>query len=165
MRALQQASIWLHVLAAATWFGAMVFFAAVLVPALRGREESERRSLIDATGRRLRAIVWPLFALLIGTGTAQLWFRGYRWADVSGPMWEGSAGQTLAVKLSLFALALAIAATHDFVVGPSAVAAPASAAGDERRRRMASLAGRISLLLAAAIIAAAVSYARGGIHP
>jgi uncharacterized membrane protein len=165
MRALQQASIWVHVLAAATWFGAMVFFAAVLVPALRGREESERRSLIDATGRRLRAIVWPLFALLIGTGTAQLWFRGYRWADLCGPMWEGSAGHTLGLKLALFALALIIAATHDFIIGPSVVAAPASSSDGERRRRLASLAGRVSLLLAASIIAAAVSYARGGIHP
>jgi putative copper export protein len=165
MRILQQTLIWVHVLSAATWFGAMVFFAAVLVPALRGRHESERRPLIDATGRRFRAIVWPLFALLIGTGTAQLWFRGYRWADLSGPMWEGAAGHALAVKLVLFALALTVAAIHDFVIGPGAVASPASAAEGERRRRLASLAGRASLLLAASIIAAAVSYARGGIHP
>lgn len=165
MRLLQLSLIAIHVLAAAVWFGAMVFFAAVLVPALRGRDVGERRQLIVATGERFRELSWRLFALLIATGAAQLWLRGYRWADVLGPMWQGSGGHALALKLSLFAVAAATAVVHDFVIGPSAVAPGMDEVRRERRRRLASYAGRASVLLAAAIIACAVVFVRGGVRP
>jgi putative copper export protein len=165
VRFLQLSLITIHVLAAAAWFGAMVFFAAVLVPALRRREASERRELIAATGERLRTVFWAVFVLLIVTGAAQLWLRGYRWADVLGPMWQGSGGHALGLKLILFAVAAGTAAIHDFAIGPSAVAPGMDEARRERRRRLASYAGRASLLLAAAIIACAVVFARGGLRP
>ena len=164
LRAIQLASIVLHLFAAATWFGAMVFFAAGLVPVLRAGDEEKRRRLIDATGRRLRAVVWPLFGLLILTGTLQLWLRGYRWPDVLGPMWEGAAGHALAWKLGLFAVVLILGAIHDFVIGPNAVR-PGGDARAAQRRRVASWAGRLTLLLAAAILAAAVVFVRGGVRP
>jgi putative copper export protein len=165
VRLLQLSLVTLHVLAAAAWFGAMVFVAASLVPALRRRAAVERAEIIAATGRRLRRLIWVLFGVLTATGVAQLGFRGHTWSDVAGPMWEGSAGRALAVKLALFAAALTVAAWHDFRIGPRAVEPRAAAAGRESSRRLASWAGRLSLLLAAGILAAAVTYVRGGIRP
>ena len=165
MRLIQLASVTIHLLAAASWFGAMVFIVAALVPAMRGRELAERRQILSAAARRLRALVWPLFALLIATGVLQLWLRGYRWPDVAGAMWQGAPGHALALKLTLFGAALVLAALHDFAIGPRAAAAPEGSRARERGRRLAGLLGRISMLLAVGILAAAVAFVRGGFSP
>ena len=165
MRLIQLASVTIHLLAAASWFGAMVFIVAALVPALRGRATPERRQILSAAARRLRALVWPLFALLVATGILQLWLRGYRWPDVAGAMWQGAPGEALAVKLTLFGAALVLAAVHDFVVGPRAAAAAEGSVERERGRRLAGCMGTISMLLAVGILAAAVAYVRGGFSP
>jgi uncharacterized membrane protein len=161
MRALYLTSVTLHVLAAAFWLGSSLFLAAVLVPAIRDRAPAERAALFAETGRRLRALVWPAFALLVVTGAIQLAYRGYRFRDLSGAVWAGPGGSVLAWKMALFALTLGISGLHDFVLGPRAVAAVDSATR-ERRRRLASWLGRVTLLLAIAIVAAAVAFVRGG---
>lgn len=165
MRTFQLVSITVHVLAAAAWFGSMVFLAGVLVPGLRGREAADRAELIATTGRRLRALVWPLYAVLALTGATQLWLRGYRWADLAGPLWQGSAGHVLVVKLALFALTLLMAALHDFVLGPRALVDAVGTATALRRRRFARVMGRSILLLAVLLIACGIAYARGGLRP
>ena len=167
MRLLQLASVTVHLLAAAAWFGSMVFLVAVLIPSLRGHAAAERRDLIATTGRRLRALVWVLFALLTATGALQLYLRGYRWPDLAGPIWQGSAGHALAWKLGLFTAALVVGAVHDFRIGPRAAAATLAdgSVSVERSRRLASLLGRLSMLLAVGILAAAVAYVRGGFRP
>jgi uncharacterized membrane protein len=165
MRALYLVSVTLHVLAASAWLGASVFLAAVLVPSLRGHDRGARAELLAATGRRLRALVWPLFALLVVTGVVQLGFRGYRWADLAGPLWTGPGGVSLAVKLALFAATLVVSGAHDFVLGPRALAAGGDPARRERHRRLASWLGRATLLLAISIFAAAVAFVRGGFAP
>jgi putative copper export protein len=165
LRILQLASITVHLLAAAAWLGSMAFLAAVLVPALRGRAAAERRELLAETGLRLRGFVWPSFGLLIVTGVLQLYLRGYRWEDVTGTMWQGPAGHALAVKLSLFALALALAGYHDFGIGPAALALPPGDPRAESLRRRASILGRVVFLLALGIFAAAVTFVRGGLRP
>jgi putative copper export protein len=165
LRILQLASITLHLLAAAAWLGSMAFLASVLVPVLRGRGAAERRDLLAETGLRLRGLVWPSFGLLVVTGVLQLYLRGYRWGDVLGTMWQGPAGHALAVKLSLFALALGLAAYHDFGLGPAALALPPGDPRAEPLRRRASLLGRLVFLLALGIFASAATFARGGLFP
>jgi uncharacterized membrane protein len=162
MRWLYLVSVTLHVVAASAWLGASVFLAAVLVPALSGHETGARAALLAATGRRLRALVWPLFALLVATGVAQLAWRGYRLRDVAGPLWTGPGGTALALKLALFAVTLVVSGLHDFVLGPRALAAAADPGRREASRRLASLLGRVTLVLALAIFACAVAFVRGG---
>lgn len=136
---------WLHLLAAATWVGGMVFLALVLVPLLRRLPEpSVRVGLLSATGRRFRAVGWLAIALLVVTGTATL-------VLTSRPI-----GPLLATKLALVALMLVLAALHDFVLGPrwvrqrsSASVGAAAAAGGSRA--VAWLA-RLTLLLALVVL-------------
>ena len=161
MKALFLASVTLHVVAASIWLGSIAFVSLVLVPATRGKEGSWRRELLDATGRRLRALVWPLYGVLVATGVAQLALRGHRWADLGGDLWKGAAGRTLALKLALFAVTLAVSAAHDFVIGPRAAAAAGAAAADSGRSSASKL-GRLAGLLALAIFVCAVAFVRGG---
>lgn len=162
MRTLYLASVTVHVVAAAVWLGSMAFVALVLVPALRGREGTVRSELLADTGRRLRALVWPLYGVLVATGVVQLGLRGHRWSDVGGELWSGAAGRTLALKLALFAVTLGVSAAHDFVLGPRATAAAPGSPESAHGRLCASRLGRVAALLALGIVACAIAYVRGG---
>ena len=61
--------VWIHVLAAMTWIGGMVFLSQVLVPELRRAGlVGERLLLFRGVARRFRVVVWLAMPLLIGTG-------------------------------------------------------------------------------------------------
>ena len=100
----------LHVLAAITWIGGMLFIALVLVPVTRGLEDvALRRRLVQATGRRFRTVGWIALALLVATGVANLTLRP-----------ELLSAPRFLVKAALVVVALVMSAVHDFVLGPRA---------------------------------------------
>ena len=107
---LQLAVRFLHVLAAMTWIGGMLFIALVLVPVMRGLDDvALRRRLVQATGRRFRVIGWIALGVLVATGLVNLALR----PELLGVtrFWS---------KAALVVLALALSAVHDFVLGPRA---------------------------------------------
>jgi uncharacterized membrane protein len=107
---LQLAVRFLHVLAAITWIGGMLFIALVLVPVTRGLEDAAlRRRLVQAAGRRFRVVGWVALAVLVATGLVNLALR----PELLGVprFW---------VKAALVAAALVLSAVHDFVLGPRA---------------------------------------------
>lgn len=161
MRGLYLASVWLHVVAAAAWIGALVFVAAILVPVLRRGDPEVRARLLRESGPALRRLGWTAFATLIVTGIGNLLGRGFVLADLHGRLWWGPFGHALAWKLGLFALVLALSAVHDFRLGPRAAAAHPGSAEAFRLRRAASWIGRLNLLLALAIVFFAVMLVRG----
>jgi copper resistance protein D len=106
----QLAVRFLHVLAAITWIGGMLFIALVLVPVTRGIEDvGLRRRLVQATGRRFRTVGWIALAVLVATGIANLALRP-----------ELLFTPRFVVKAALVAVALVLSAVHDFVLGPRA---------------------------------------------
>jgi copper resistance protein D len=63
----------LHVAAAITWIGGMLFIALVVVPVTRGLEDvALRRRLVQATGRRFRVVGWLALGVLVATGLVNL---------------------------------------------------------------------------------------------
>ena len=107
---LQLAVRFLHVTAAMTWIGGMLFIALVLVPVTRGLDDvALRRRLVQATGRRFRVVGWIALVTLVATGLVNLGLR----PELLGlpRFW---------VKAALVALALGLSAVHDFVLGPRA---------------------------------------------
>ena len=103
---------WLHVLAAITWIGGMLFLALVLVPITRRLEDAALRArLFHAVGLRFRAVGWIALGVLVVTGLVHLWRH---------PVLLGSP--RVHVKLGLVVLALILSALHDFVLGPRASA-------------------------------------------
>ncbi|HXF93029.1 MAG TPA: DUF4149 domain-containing protein [Nitrospiraceae bacterium] len=105
--------VWLHLLAAVSWIGGMVFLSLVLVPALR-REgvSSQRTALFRVIAFRFRAVVWFSIAVLVITGPILLAHRGLSLLEPS--RWPA----VLTAKLSLVLLLLALTGVHDFAVGP-----------------------------------------------
>ena len=145
MRGLYLASVWLHVLAAMTWTGGMVAFVVLVMPFFRGRPEAERQQFLDWFGPRFETVSWICFAVLIATGSFNLWARGVQPADFMRPEWRATAfGHTLIWKLALVAIVTALSATHARV----------------QSRTQARWMGRSLLVIGLAIVALAVSLVR-----
>lgn len=125
-----------HVLAAVTWLGGMLFIALVLVPVTRRLPDPDLRlRLIRDLGTRFRTVGWIAIGVLVLTGLGNLWVRP-----------ELLGASRFHWKAGLIVLALALSVLHDFVLGPRAGAA----AGPRRR---ASWIARLNVLVVLAIVA------------
>lgn len=165
MHALHVFSVWLHILAAATWVGGMAFLVLVVVPYLRTTDRAKGAAFLRDTGTRFRNVGWTCFAIVLVTGTFNLYVRGVRLSDFGQLEWlRSDVGQAVLLKLGLFAIVLVASAVHDFVVGPGATAAvekdPRSPEA-ERYRKTASYMGRVTALLALGLVFAGVVIVRG----
>lgn len=158
-------SVWLHILAATTWLGGMIFLILVVVPTLRGVEPTVGARVVRDSGRRFRTVGWVCFGLLVITGSYNLWWRGVRLANLFDADWIASwFGRVLWLKLLVFSLVLALSAFHDFVLGPRASAARLAAPDAptaEHLRRAARAFGRVTAVLALVLFALAVMLVRG----
>ncbi len=165
MHALYIASVIVHILAAMTWVGGMIFLVLVVVPYLRTQDRAKAAALMRATGTRFRTIGWFCFALLIATGTFNLYVRGVRFESFVDAAWlDSPLGRAVVIKLSLVAVVLAISAAHDFWLGPRAtivVERDPTSDQAQRLRRSASMLGRFTALLALAIVSLGVFIVRG----
>lgn len=165
MRIVYLASVWLHILAATVWIGGIFFLVLVVVPWLRSGTAKDAGTFLRETGERFRFVGWICFALLLVTGSFNLWVRGARVASLVDPAWwSTSLGSAALLKLLLFAAVVAVSAVHDFSVGPRAtVAMERDIASPESRRlrRQASILGRINGVLALLLAALGVVLVRG----
>ncbi len=165
MHTLYVFSVWLHILAAATWIGGMLFLVFVVVPWLRRGDRAQAAKLLEETGLRFRTVGWICFAILLATGSINLWARGVSLGDLVDPAWLSAPfGRAFLFKMTAFAGVLAVSFVHDFFIGPRATtAARRDPAGAEalRLRRLASGMGRANVLLALVIVAFAVMLVRG----
>jgi uncharacterized membrane protein len=157
-------NVTIHVLAAMLWLGGMFFLGAVGAPVLRTIEPPAlRQRLFQQLGLRARALGWWAIALLVVTGTLNLWFRGWlHWDGALGSaaFWRTGIGIALAAKLLAVATMIIVSAVHDFVLGPLAGRlAPGSPEALAFRRRAALLA-RANALIGVIIVIAAVRLAR-----
>lgn len=159
-------SVFVHLLAMAVWLGGMGFLVLVVVPLLRRPAHREQAmALLSESGARFRAVGWVCLGLLVATGVYNAAFRAGGFANLaSTDFWRSTFGHTLLHKLLLVLLILMVSGVHDFYIGPAAVtrwqAAPGSAAA-QRMRRWASLCGRLTVLLALAVVGLAVVLVRG----
>jgi uncharacterized membrane protein len=129
---------WVHVLAAITWIGGMLFIALVLVPVTRRLQDQDlRTSLVQQTGERFRTVGWIALGLLVLTGLANLWYRPYL---LQTPRFH--------LKLALVVLALVLSVAHDFHLGPRAGRPDAAPSARVR----ASWVARVNALAAVAIV-------------
>ena len=92
MRDLYLFSVWLHILAATVWVGGMAFFMLVLVPLARSPAVGKNAgALLHWIGVRFRAVGWASLAVLVVTGSFNLYARGVRWADAGQRKTSGTA--------------------------------------------------------------------------
>lgn len=134
----------LHLAAALTWVGGMLFVALVLVPVTRRLEDPAlRRRLMHEAGLRFRTVGWVAMGVLVATGLVNAWLRP-----------ELSTLARFWVKVALVALAIALSALHDFVLGPRAGRPDAPAS----MRPAASWLARVNLLLVLAVVYLGLSF-------
>ena len=150
----------LHILAAVTWIGGMIFLSLVLAPLVRGRKAApEFMALFRSAALRFRPIVWVAIAVLLATGPMLLSLRG---VQVSSPTsWTG----IVTVKLMLVALLLLLTLLHDLVFGPqvsrvSAIPNAQRTAGEQVIFKTARWLPRLSLLIGLAVMITAAMLAR-----
>jgi len=165
MHALYLLSVWLHILAAIVWIGGMAFLVLVVVPYLRKGDRAKAAALMRDTGSRFRDIGWICFAIVLVTGTFNLWMRGVRVSSFGDPVWlRSQLGHAVSLKLAVFTVVLVMSAVHDFVIGPRAtraiVADPRSKEA-ESLRRAASMMGRANVVFALILVALGVLIVRG----
>lgn len=150
----------LHLLAAVTWIGGMIFLSLVLAPLVRGRKAApEFMALFRSAALRFRPVVWMAIAVLLTTGPMLLAHRG---VNVVNP---GSWSGIVTVKLILVSLLLFLTLLHDLVFGPQV--SRVSAIPDSQRTPSEQIVfktsrwlPRLSLLVALAVVIAATMLAR-----
>ena len=158
-------NVTLHVLAALLWLGGMFFLAAVGAPVLRAVQPPELRAqLFRQLGEQFRRVGWIAIAVLLVTGTLNLYFRGLlSWQVLgSGNFWGSPYGIALAWKLGAVAAMLVVQAVHDFQLGPAASRLEPGTPEMLVMRRRAALLARLSAVLGIVVVIAAVRLARGG---
>jgi uncharacterized membrane protein len=127
-----------HILAALTWIGGMLFIALVLVPVTRRLEPGLRTRLVHETGVRFRTVGWIAIAVLVTSGLLNLWLRPEL---LSAPRFHW--------KVAIVLAALALSAAHDFVLGPRA----GRPGADPTLRVRASWVARVNVVLVLVVVA------------
>ena len=148
MSTLYVLSVWLHVVAACSWVGSMIFFATVVVPVLhRDDVQTFGPRLLRVLGARFRVLAWTSLAVLVLTGISNLSLRGIGLeALCQSSLWRTSFGRALGWKLGFVGITIAVTAAHELSTrqGPDG---EVSAVQARRARRVASWIGR-SIMLA-----------------
>jgi uncharacterized membrane protein len=150
----------LHVLAAVTWVGGMIFLSLVLAPLVRSRKAApEFMALFRSAALRFRPLVWIAMVILVSTGPMLLSRRGIYVTDPAS--WPG----IVTVKLALVSLLLFLTLLHDLLLGPrvsrvSAIPESQRTSGEQMVFKTARWLPRFSLLLALGVVIAAAVLAR-----
>lgn len=153
-------AIFLHLIAAVSWIGGMVFLSTTVAPLLRSRQaSSEVVVFFRAAARRFRIMVWISIAVLLSSGPVLLHARGLSIVDPGG--WPF----VLTIKLTLVFVLLVLTVLHDLVLGPEIKQASMIPIGERTRRQQlavhsASWIPRLALLLSLVVLATAVALAR-----
>lgn len=108
-------SVYLHVLGAIIWLGGSLFYAIVLVPALKNHPA--RKELILKTGKIFRIISWITLGVILLTGLYNLHYHGL----LNNLLFESKAGQLALLKMLLFAFIILLGLLHDVWLGPKLI--------------------------------------------
>ena len=150
----------LHIFAAMSWIGGMIFLSLVLAPIVKSRKAApEFMALFRLAARRFRIVAWIAMVLLLTTGPMLLAHRGMVLTHPES--WSFIVSLKLGLVVVLFVLTM----LHDLLLGPRvshAVAIPASSrtAWERTVVHTARLLPRLSLLVALVVVFAAVMLAR-----
>lgn len=140
MNTLYLASVWLHIVAAMAWVGGMIFLVSSVIPL-------KKPELTIAAARRFRVVGWIALATLLVTGVFNVMHRGYRLEHfVSGEVFLGHWGRTLALKLACVAFVVVLSLVHDLRA--------------EKGGTFARVSGRITFMVSLAIVALATTLVR-----
>jgi uncharacterized membrane protein len=146
---------WLHLLAAATWLGGLLFISMVLLPVVRKRLPPEiRAEVISALGLRFQPIAWTALILLVLTGFrhAAIVFGGF--PELFQAFSTTAYGQLLQAKLLLVFVIIALQLIHDLLLGPQVRRLANEQSPGLARARAATIGLSIGILLLTLVVLA-----------
>ena len=147
---------WIHLAAAITLIGGLLFSQLVLTPVARkAPSDLKAGEVLRLSGRRFRTIAWVSLIILILTGA-------YQMLNESGAARiETTWGVVLMLKLLLFVIAFGLLLIHDFIIDPYALpskdASPASASPTVSARADTLQKAAIAMTLAVLLVASYLS--------
>jgi copper resistance protein D len=107
--------LWIHILAAVSWVGGMIFVAAILGPYVRRSVPPlERAQIMAAVGKRFSVLGWSAIFTLVCTGI----YNAVRFVGSWTALFGTTFGHILLVKIVLVAIMIGLSLAHDFVLGP-----------------------------------------------
>ncbi|GJL62496.1 MAG: hypothetical protein NPIRA04_11500 [Nitrospirales bacterium] len=107
--------VWIHLVAAITFIGGLMYLHLVLRPVLQSQgAETESYDVLRKAGQRFRTMTWMSLIALILTGAFNMLSEG------GSARIETEWGVVLMLKLFLFAVAFGLVLIHDFVLDPYA---------------------------------------------
>ena len=127
-----------HILAATTWVGGIIYMVLVLLPSLKTLDPSSAKVLMGGLSKRFTMVAWTSIILLIITGGMQI---------QPGTLFDFSSqyGTFLTIKLGSVLLMILIALYITFALYPK-VRKLAPAPGEEPSSEFVSLQRRLPLL-------------------
>ena len=115
--------LWLHLLAAITWIGGLVFQVLVVFPTLaRAAPTGAQVRLALSLEAHFRVLVWPAVGLVLFTGLVNLMNVWYATVVTAGSI-SPTFIPVLSIKLSLVVGMIALQAVQQFLVQPRRIAA------------------------------------------
>jgi uncharacterized membrane protein len=107
--------LWVHILAAISWVGGMIFVAFILGPYVRRSFPPEQRTpLMAAVGKRFSILGWCAIFTLICTGI----YNAVRFLGSWDALLSTTFGHILLVKIALVGVMIVLSILHDFFLGP-----------------------------------------------
>lgn len=120
---LQALILWLHLLAAMTWIGGLVFQVLVVFPTLAlAAPVGERLRYALSLEARFRVILWPAVGLVLFTGLVNLMNVWYATVVTAGSI-APTFIPLLSVKLGLVMGMIAVQAVQQLLIYPRRIAA------------------------------------------
>jgi len=121
---LQALILWLHLLAAMTWIGGLVFQVLVVFPTLAwaAAPTGERVRFALSLEARFRVILWPAVGMVLFTGLVNLMNVWYATVVTAGSI-SPTFVPLLSVKLGLVVGMIALQAVQQLLIFPRRVAA------------------------------------------
>jgi uncharacterized membrane protein len=124
--ALRAIILWLHLLAAVTWMGGLLFQVLVVFPTLgRGELTAERLRFSLGLEVRFRSIMWPAISVVLFTGLVNL-MHVWHATSVAGGTLAPAFARVLSAKLLLVLGMIALQAAQQLIVQPRRMAALAA---------------------------------------
>jgi uncharacterized membrane protein len=152
--------LWLHILAAVTWIGGMIFLTLIVVPVEKKIQDSKLRyELVNKIGIRFKYLGWGSMLMLVITGTYSALQKVHSWSELINTGY----GRTLLLKLVLVFLMFSLSILHDFYLGPKLVQRGIKGGKITNLASIVALLARGNLLLGLIVILLAVSLRFGGL--
>ncbi len=107
--------LWIHILAAISWVGGMIFVAVIVGPYVRRTfPPAERTPLMAAVGKRFSYLGWCAISTLVCTGI----YNAVRFLPSWDALLHTTFGHILLVKMGLVVVMIGLGITHDIFFGP-----------------------------------------------